>query len=156
MKHLSETGVHAGRRLCLAKDGESHHAVYAPLHNPKYRATLCPECLAVWANEAYDDGDIMPNYIVAIRQVDGKAKDPEYLKKIQAVIDAVVAAEELVPLEDLLAHANRRRAIDAILSNDEASTDEELISHFMSEIGLTEAQAKQQVSKRTEMLNRLF
>lgn len=111
MKHLSETGLHAGRRLCLAKDGESIHAMYAPLQNPDFRATVCPACLGIWAYEAYDDGDDMPEYIV------------------------------------------KARKIDAILSNDEVSSDDEIVAYFVSEIGLTEEQAKSQVARRTSMLN---
>lgn len=70
MTHLSETGFHAGRRLCLApRDGQSDsvHAMHAPLHNPEFRKQVCPECLKVWANEAYDDADEMPDYIREIR-----------------------------------------------------------------------------------------
>jgi hypothetical protein len=68
--HLSETGFHAGRRLCLApKDVSSRsvHAMYAPLHNPAFRETVCPKCLTVWATEAYETGDDMPDFIVEAR-----------------------------------------------------------------------------------------
>jgi hypothetical protein len=67
--HLSETGLHAGRRLCLApKDDSSRsvHAMYAPLHNPAFRETVCPKCLTVWATAAYEAGDPMPDYIVEV------------------------------------------------------------------------------------------
>lgn len=67
MIHLSETGLNAGRRLCLATDDESVHAMYAPLQKPEFRATVCPVCLKVWAMEAYDEGDEMPEYIKEIR-----------------------------------------------------------------------------------------
>ena len=68
--HLSETGFHAGRRLCLApKDQSSRsvHAVYAPLHNPTFLASVCAQCLQVWALEAYDDEDEIPDYLVKPR-----------------------------------------------------------------------------------------
>lgn len=67
MKHLSETGLNAGRRFCLATDGESVHGIYAPLQNPVFRANCCAKCLKVWANEAYDQDDEMPDYIKEIR-----------------------------------------------------------------------------------------
>jgi hypothetical protein len=68
MIHLSETGFHAGRRLCLATGGESVHAAYAPLANPVFRLKCCQACLKVWAEEAYDEGDEMPAYIVTLRE----------------------------------------------------------------------------------------
>ena len=70
MIHLTETGFHAGRRLCLTSrdDGaQNAHASYAPLKNPAYRATCCGVCLKTWADEAYDAGDDMPDYISALR-----------------------------------------------------------------------------------------
>lgn len=70
LKHLSETGLHAGRRFCLSKDGESVHGMYAPLDNPEFRATCCPACLKVWAIEAYDDGDDTPDWVSEIRAAD--------------------------------------------------------------------------------------
>jgi hypothetical protein len=68
--HLSETGVNAGRRLCLAPRDESSrsvHAMYAPLGNPTFRASVCLKCLEVWATEAYEDGENMPLYIAEAR-----------------------------------------------------------------------------------------
>lgn len=68
--HLSETGLHAGRRLCLApKDQSSRsvHAMYAPLHNPTFLASVCEKCLQVWALEAYEDGGEIPDYLVEAR-----------------------------------------------------------------------------------------
>jgi hypothetical protein len=68
--HLSETGLHAGRRLCLApKDHSSRsvHAMYAPLHNPSFLASVCEKCLHVWALEAYEDGEDIPDYLVEPR-----------------------------------------------------------------------------------------
>jgi hypothetical protein len=68
--HLSETGLHAGRRLCLAPTDQSSrsvHAIYAPLSNPTFLATVCEKCLHVWALEAYDDGENIPDYLVEPR-----------------------------------------------------------------------------------------
>lgn len=67
--HLSETGLHAGRRLCLAPKDQSRsvHAMYAPLHNPTFLASVCEKCLHVWALEAYEDGDDVPDYLVEAR-----------------------------------------------------------------------------------------
>lgn len=72
MIHLTETGYHAGRRLCLTdrNDGARNvHAAYEPLENPsaEFIANLCPCCLKVWALEAYRDGEEMPDYIESIR-----------------------------------------------------------------------------------------
>lgn len=71
MLHLTETGYYAGRRLCAArdyKDGDRNvHAAYAPLHLESFRADCCPHCLRIWAFEAYDEDDDMPDYIRAIR-----------------------------------------------------------------------------------------
>lgn len=69
--HLSEIGRHAGRRLCLAPDdtaGRSVHAMYAPLHNPTFLSSVCETCLQVWALEAYDDDDEIPDYLIEVRQ----------------------------------------------------------------------------------------
>lgn len=73
MKHLSETGFYAGRRLCGATDGESVHAMYAPFNRPGFRANCCPECLKIWAVEAYDAGEEMPDYIKDIRTANNVA-----------------------------------------------------------------------------------
>jgi hypothetical protein len=73
MMHLTETGYHAGRRLCLTSrdDGEPNaHAAYAPLNRAEFRATACPGCLRVWATEAYDDDDEMPEWVQAERAKD--------------------------------------------------------------------------------------
>lgn len=69
--HLSETGVNAGRRLCGASrdDGSrSVHATFAPLHAPEFRENVCEACLTMWAAEAYEEGDPMPEYIAEARQ----------------------------------------------------------------------------------------
>lgn len=69
--HLSETGLHAGRRFCGASrdDGNrSVHAVYAPLQAPEFRENVCEACLTIWANEAYVEGDSMPEYTAEVRQ----------------------------------------------------------------------------------------
>lgn len=67
--HLSETGLHAGRRLCLAPKDQSRsvHAMYAPLHNPTFLANVCGKCLQIWALEAYEDGEEVPDYLVEAR-----------------------------------------------------------------------------------------
>lgn len=69
--HLSETGLHAGRRLCLAPKDQSNsrsvHAMYAPLHNPTFLTSVCEKCLQVWALEAYEDGEDIPDYLVEAR-----------------------------------------------------------------------------------------
>lgn len=70
MIHLTEQGYNAGLRLCLSdrNDGERNvHAAYAPLGNTEFRKECCPACLKVWADEAYDDDDEMPDYIKQLR-----------------------------------------------------------------------------------------
>lgn len=70
MIHLTETGINAGRRLCLSdrNDGQRNvHAMYAPLNDPAFRKQCCPHCLNIWANEAYDDGDEMPEWVTEER-----------------------------------------------------------------------------------------
>jgi hypothetical protein len=79
--HLSETGLHAGRRLCLAPQEPSTrsvHAMYAPLNNPTFLATVCKKCLQVWALEAYEDGEEIPDYLVEARAI---AKMPAATKE---------------------------------------------------------------------------
>jgi arginine repressor len=46
-------------------------------------------------------------------------------------------------------------AIDSILTNDEVSTDEELMAHFVNEMGLTTQEAESQVARRNQMLNKI-
>lgn len=68
--HLSQTGLHAGRRFCgtVRDDGSrSVHAMYAPFQSAEFRARLCDACMATWAIEAYAEGDAMPAYIVEAR-----------------------------------------------------------------------------------------
>jgi len=68
--HLSETGLHAGRRLYRAPKDQSScsvHAMYAPLHNPAFLASVCEKCLYVWVLEAYDDGEDIPAHLVEPR-----------------------------------------------------------------------------------------
>jgi hypothetical protein len=48
------------------------------------------------------------------------------------------------------------RWIEAVLTNDENSSDEELVEHFMNEGGLIRWQAEVYVSKRTYCRNRIF
>ena len=49
--------------------------------------------------------------------------------------------------------AGKERCIKATLSNDEKSTDEELIAYFMKEGGLSREVAASWVAKRSEYLN---
>lgn len=67
--HLSETGRHAGRRLCLAPKDQSRsvHAMYAPLNNPTFLSSVCEKCLHVWALEAYEEGEKIPDYLIEAR-----------------------------------------------------------------------------------------
>ena len=68
MIHLTETGFHAGRRLCLSSDeGRSVHAAYAPLNNEDFRNKCCQDCLKTYALEAYEEGDEMPDWVLSIR-----------------------------------------------------------------------------------------
>lgn len=68
MIHLTETGFHAGRRFCTSCDeGRNVHGAYAPLDNPEFRAQVCPDCLKVWATEAYEGGDDMPDWVREMR-----------------------------------------------------------------------------------------
>jgi hypothetical protein len=50
--------------------------MYAPLHKPEFRAVCCQKCLKVWATEAYDNGDEMPNYIEKIRAKEISSGNP--------------------------------------------------------------------------------
>ena len=85
--HLSETGLHAGRRLCLAPKDQSRsvHAMYAPLHNPTFLATVCGKCLQTWALEAYDDGADIPDYLEEPRAA---------AKLVEATAAAIVESEK--------------------------------------------------------------
>jgi hypothetical protein len=68
--HLTETGANAGRRFCTADRADGHrnvHGAYAPLENPTFRVQVCLDCLSVWANEAYELGDAIPNYLAVLR-----------------------------------------------------------------------------------------
>lgn len=49
-----------------------------------------------------------------------------------------------------------RRCIESTLSNDETSTDAEIIEYFMMEIGLSEAEARAWVAKRDEYLRAIL
>jgi hypothetical protein len=53
------------------------------------------------------------------------------------------------PEDDL--HRSPLGAINAILANDEASTDEELVQHFQT-FGLSEKEARKHVARRSSML----
>ena len=66
MIHLTETGAHAGRTYCETPrehGGQYAHGAYAPLHLADFRAKCCAHCLTVWANEAYDETDEMPQWV---------------------------------------------------------------------------------------------
>lgn len=66
MMHLTHTGYYAGHLLCerpRESTGEYAHAVYAPLTNDGFRAHVCPDCLRVYATEAYEPGDDMPAWV---------------------------------------------------------------------------------------------
>lgn len=68
--HLTSTGLFAGRRLCDSErdDGQRNvHYMHAPVENADFRAKCCPECLKFVANEAYEDGEEMPDWVVALR-----------------------------------------------------------------------------------------
>lgn len=69
--HLSVTGFEAGRRLCLATDGRSVHAAYAPLDKEPFRTACCPECLKFWADMAYESSDDMPVWVALLRREHG-------------------------------------------------------------------------------------
>ena len=76
--HLTETGFHAGRRFCTSTDVENTrnvHGAYAPLHNEKFRSSVCASCLKIWAREAYTDDDEMPEYIAALREASSEANN---------------------------------------------------------------------------------
>ncbi len=74
MIHLTLTGYHAGVPYCNTDRAQAReagdtmvHGIYAPLHKPEYRARCCPACLQVWADEAYDDTDEMPDWVRELR-----------------------------------------------------------------------------------------
>lgn len=72
MIHLTHTGFYAGHLLCgkPRENGEHAHAVYAPLHKLEYRQKVCPDCLRVYARDAYDEtDDDMPEWVQALREV---------------------------------------------------------------------------------------
>ena len=71
MIHLTETGYNAGRLFCLntmQADDSKAHGSYAPLHLADFRSKCCKDCLKVWADEAYDDGDEMPEWVADMRK----------------------------------------------------------------------------------------
>lgn len=70
MIHLTETGFHAGRLFCtqpMSEDDTKAHGAYAPLHLSAFRDKCCFHCLKVWADEAYDADDDMPDWVVSMR-----------------------------------------------------------------------------------------
>lgn len=54
-----------------------------------------------------------------------------------------------------LASSQQEKAIKAILANDEASSDQQLIDHLVKEIGISREEAKRWVAKRSQFLNRI-
>ncbi len=48
--------------------------------------------------------------------------------------------------------SDAKRAIEQILTNDEASSDAELIRHFIKEMGLADSEARQWVARRNDYL----
>ena len=49
--HLTETGINAGRRLCLTPRNDGNRnvdAIHAPLHLRDFRMQTCQECLMIW------------------------------------------------------------------------------------------------------------
>ena len=49
--HLTFTGFQSGQPICGATrepGGKYAHMIYAPIDNPNYRATVCPECLKAY------------------------------------------------------------------------------------------------------------
>lgn len=70
MIHLTETGYNAGRLFCsnrMTEEDSKVHGSYAPLHLSAFRSKCCADCLKVWATEAYDDGDEMPEWVQETR-----------------------------------------------------------------------------------------
>ncbi|WP_297478319.1 hypothetical protein [Ferrovum sp.] len=70
--HLTHTGYWAGKTLCesVREEGDSYvHAVYAPLTNDEWRKKVCPECLKLYAELAYEDEDLetAPQWVIASR-----------------------------------------------------------------------------------------
>lgn len=60
-RHLTHTGYDAGKPICGTalsdKTDNDVHAMYAPLANVDFRATVCPHCLKAWA-DTYDADEL--------------------------------------------------------------------------------------------------
>jgi hypothetical protein len=101
MIHLTLTGIHAGRRLCLAsrEDGEQNaHAAYAPLQLADFRSKCCPHCLHTWAIEAYEPGDDMPPWVEEMRrQIDPRQAEEAAAFRLQHS-PAAPATDTTLPL----------------------------------------------------------
>lgn len=72
MIHLTETGYNAGRLFCLSQMSDEDtkaHGAYAPLHLASFRDKCCQSCLKVWADEAYDADDDMPEWVSKMRSL---------------------------------------------------------------------------------------
>lgn len=65
--HLTYTGPLAGKTLCGAArgDGKAHHAVYAPVQTPDYRALCCQACLRIFAR-AWTGTRTKPEWVLAV------------------------------------------------------------------------------------------
>lgn len=65
--HLTYTGPMAGTTLCGMPRGDAraHHAVYAPVQVPEYRAQCCKACLATFA-QAWSGARAKPEWVVAV------------------------------------------------------------------------------------------
>lgn len=50
-------------------------------------------------------------------------------------------------------NTHKLRWIEAVLANDEDSTDEELVEHFVGEGGMPESEAREWVNRRDEYLS---
>lgn len=63
--HLTLTGAYAGSPICEMKFAEGDtgaHLIYAPLDDPEFRATVCPECLKAYVGSFdVDELKTMPN-----------------------------------------------------------------------------------------------
>ena len=85
----------------------------------------------------------------AVEDADGRevdAFDGSEKAKAQAKCDKLNAQASNANPEQI-------RAIEAMLSNDEASTDQQLVQHIVQEMKIPEAEAKAWVAKRAEYLN---
>ncbi len=124
--HLTHIGVSAGVLLCgspRVADGDYAHASMAPLASEAFRARCCPECLKVWAMDAYEDGDEMPAWVREVRSpapvaAPVPAEFSAALKSSnQSLVDAVyrLTAELVVAKETHAAHVAKIQALTEAL-----------------------------------------